>query len=336
VHAGAPSEDAAGGDHVAPGDVQPERGGCFGQRQIGRVGGVRGARRLLQDDGVVVVQEVQHAQHPAVVGVRLAVRSEGHRTSGARQPDPGEHVEVVDGVGVVDLPGRVVAALRQHREDRAVVAPCGDEGHRVEHGATGELVAEGHRTEAHHDQSGALGGFCVCRPTRADLVEQARLGLTGHDGEQVEELTGRRRLTRDASRDGEADQGWHGRSAAQGGELGDEERVAAARRHHRRRHVRADDRRHGCLGQRLEVHAPGPFGRQAAEEPIEPAGVVRLGAAPREHHERGQAAQAAAHDREQIEGGVVGPVEVLDDQHGGTAGAGELRQDRLLEGDLIT
>ena len=67
------------------------------------------------------------------------------------------------------------------------------------------------------------------------------------------------------------------------------------------------------------------LGRQLSEQDAQRVGPGQLVVAVRREHQRRQAAQPSRQVTEQVERGLVGPVEVLEDQHGGLG-------DRLRQG----
>ena len=153
--------------------------------------------------------------------------------------------------------------------------------------------------------------------------DEPELDAARDHGRELEHLARRGGERLDAQRDGLAHAGGDG-ARGRGQRLGDEEGVAARDRVQVRRLAPGAPReqRHGLGRQRAGLDPPHAFARERGQHaPHLGRGVVAAG----EDQAAGRAQQAAAQQRHEVERGVVGPVQVLDDQHGA---AGELVQGR--------
>ena len=116
--------------------------------------------------------------------------------------------------------------------------------------------------------------------------------------------------------------------ARRGERLGDEERVAARERVHGGRIATAarGQRLHRAARQRRELDAMHRAADDCPEQPVQRMARIELVAHRQDQH-GAHGVDAACRVAEHVEGGVVGPVEVLDDEDGGPL-LGELLQQR--------
>ena len=143
---------------------------------------------------------------------------------------------------------------------------------------------------------------------------EAELDLTRDHGRDLEHLARRGRERLDAQRDGLPHAGRDGAGGC-GQRLADEEGVAARDRVQVRRLAPGAPReqRHGLRRECLGLDPPHAFTRKRGQHaPHLGCGVVAAG----EDQAAGRAQQAAAQQRDEVERGVVGPVQVFDDHHG--------------------
>ena len=234
-------------------------------------------------------------------------------------------------LGVVGQPCRLVPG-RDHQvgQDLAVQldAPAGGDG--PLHRQAGQLVAEVQAATLAAEHPGGDALVDGRRVGPGDRLQERRLDAVGHDRGGVERAPGHRREPAGAGEHGVADGRRH--LPAGGAEhLGDEERVAAGGLVEA---VGVDplgmgQGGHGLPGQRRELEAAHPTrGRQVADDPAQRVPGPDLVVAVGHHHHRRRGGHPAADEDQQVQGGLVGPVGVLDHRHHRPASGVEQVQER--------
>lgn len=298
-----------------------------------------------------------HPQHPFVLDVGRRggtgpLREVG-RQAGGRQclrgfarglPVPGQ----LRRVGRRIVRRRAPAVLE--RPGGAAVQPGTLAGqHRAEHRLLRQLVTETvavgrrHQQEVVHRLAQRLLQYVV-RETGDGGEQQVVAGAADHGGRT-------QHLSRGGSQPGEAgvQRIAHGRRKAAGPAVGGEQflgeegvplRPAEEVVHEGRGGALPEEFAHLPLhlgtGQRRQpqpVHLPvaGQFGEQCADRMAGDQLVAPHG----DDQQDGVLAQYAGEEREQVTGGPVGPVQVLDDRHGGLALSGEQIRDPAEEASAV-
>ena len=194
-------------------------------------------------------------------------------------------------------------------------------------------MAEGHRLAVQYEHARVEARVDRVRPGAARLAEQPEFGGARHDRDELEHRARVGAQPGDARGHRVAHAAGH-LAARRGQRLRDEERIAAGEGAQARAVAArsAGEERDRALGQRRGLDARKALARERGEEAAElrPLGqpVRATGhdeAAARPH-------QPAREERQQVEGGVVGPVQVLHHEHRGRAGAHlvEERPEHLL------
>ena len=228
-----------------------------------------------------------------------------------------------DGVVVAGLhrmvqdPERIAARAGEQSAQHVRVQFQPDAGRqRFRDSPAGEFVPEGHDVTADFHDAGPLGLGDLCQVIDQD-AEQAQLGAGRYDRQPVQGTLSRRAQG--------ADPGQHRvddcrrRDGTRVGEhLGDEERIAAGEPEQL---AGIEVRRGGHVADRVrgEPRQPQPGGRHAAERAENAAqrmvpgqGVVAVG----HQQHRGQVLHPGTEVAQHVERRAVGPVGVLDDEHG--------------------
>ena len=289
---------------------------------VGQVALVRAA--LEQHRSLAHRQLAGPAQGARELRGRLAVRAQPRRVLAGHGRVPQHRGGVAGRLGVVGEPRRVGAARVEPLEHLAVqrrAAPRRDLGLERE---PRELVAEGDGAAVHPRHAGQqafverlVGG-----------VDQLRVGGAGDHGQALEQLARRRAQTGGAGEHGVADRG-RDRGGGRGQHLGHVERVAAgaAVQGVGVDPVRLGQRADRLGGQRrqldpLDAHGGGQLAEHHAQRP-------RLVVAEGDERERGHALHPAPEQAQHVERALVGPVDVLEHEHG----AGRLAQGVQQGGD---
>ena len=257
-----------------------------------------------QGRGVVVDRLTVGAERGGPLGGRGGVLQHGRR-----------HARLL---GVVGQPRRVVPG-RHHQvgQDLAVQLDAAAGGDGPLHRQAGQLVAEAQAAALAAEHPGGDALVDGRRVGPGDRLQERQLDAVGHDRGGVERAAGHRREPAGAGEHGVA----HGRRHLPAGgaeHLGDEERVAAGGLVEA---VGVDPPRagqggHGLPGQRRELEAAHPpGGGQVADDHAQRVPGPELVVAVGHHHHRRRAGHPAADEHEQVQGGLVGPVGVLDHRH---------------------
>ncbi len=231
--------------------------------------------------------------------------------------DREDGVDVTGRHRVVHQPRALGTILRaQRRDDGLVEQPHARHREAALDRAPRQLVAEPEAVGAILDHAGQLG-----RGQRAHGLAQQHRGQLGRDvrghhrkalerlaAVRVEVAQPREHRVLDARRD----------LPGRGGErLGDEERVAARQRVEGRGVApgAARQRLHGVARERRQLDAVHRAAGERAEQPVQGVARIEL-VAGRQHEHRADRLDAARRVAEHVEGGVVGPVDVLDHEDG--------------------
>ena len=262
-------------------------------------------------------QPVGEPQRPRVLGGRLPVGAERGRPRAATgawastarpSPAPSAWWASRAGSGAAPPPGQ------QRGQDAAVQLGPATGPKRPLHGQAGQLVAEADAAglPLEHPGGDALVHMGGCGPGRLD--QQPGLDRRGHHRGGVQDLPGRWGQPGRPGQHG-VHHGGRDRRIAGGEHLGDEEGVPPGRLVQRARvhPVRAGQHRHRLAGQGRQPQPAnrGRAGEVAGDQLHRVLGaelVVPVG----DHHQGGRGTEPAGQEPEQVQGGLVGPVEVLD------------------------
>ena len=241
---------------------------------------------------------------------------------------------------VVHQPGALRPLLRAQRRDHGrVELPAPDRRQAVLDRAAGELVAEGDAVGAVLEHAGGLRLGQRLEARAEQRGGEVEIDVPGDHRQLVERLAALGAEPADARQHGLHHADRDG-VAGRGQRLGHEERVAAG---HAVQGVRVGagagrqlaHRRARQRPQREPVH--GAAGEHA-EEAVQRVAGVDVVVAAGEHEQRADALDPPRRVAEHVERGVVGPVQVLDDEHGGgsapssSSSAAEHGVDRLPVG----
>jgi hypothetical protein len=266
-------------------------------------------------------EPVGEPQRPRVLGGRLPVGAERGRPPGGDR-GVGEHGGgVARPVGMVGQPGGVRGGAgpgEQCGQGTAVQLRPATGRQRPLHGQAGQLVPEADPAglPLEHPGGHALVHIGGCGTGRLD--QQPSLHLRGHHRGRVQDLPGRwgqpGRPSQHRIRHGGRD-----RLIPGGEDLGDKERVPPGPLVQRARvqPVRAGQHRHRLAGQGRQPQ-PAHQGRagQVAGEQLHRVQRADLVVPVGDHQQDGGRTEPAGKEPEQVQGGLVGPVDVLDHQHG--------------------
>ena len=280
---------------------------------------------LVEQRGTLVSAQQVAAQHLLVACDGLSVRTRERRVTCGRGTEGGHCGVIARRDGVVQDPGEVgVVAVEQHAQHPRVKLPPDAGGQRVDHRAPGQLVAERDRigTDLQHPESLGL------RDGR-QVVEQGPQQRQVHpgrdDGELVEACLRVRAQPAQPGQHGVDDGGGH-RLPGRGEGLGDVERVSVGQPVQR---LGVDARargqgRHRGRAQRPQHQAPHLRAGQSAEYTTQRMLPAEFVVAVGQQQDGGQVADPPADVPHDVQGRAVGPVHVLDHQHGGVRSAGQL------------
>ena len=273
----------------------------------------------VEDLGALALAEpVDVREHGLEVRERLPVRAGAHRLSRRVGPGGDDRLDVARLHRVVHQARQLGPRLgAQAADDREVELLAPDRGQALLERPARELVAERHVALAHLQHAGDLGLGQRPEAVAEQPGGQLEADLGGHDGELLERRAAFRRQAADPRQhslhhaDGD-------RLARRGERLGDEERVAAGDAVEGRG-VGAGARRqapHGVARERLEREPLQRGADEHAEEPLHRMLRVELVVAAGEHEQRPERPDPPGGECQHVERGVVGPVDVLDHEHG--------------------
>ena len=262
------------------------------------------------------------------MGQRLAVSAGPRRLARGLRTDREDGVDVAGRHRVVHQARALGTILRaQRRDDGLVEQPHARHREAALDRAPRQLVAEPESVGAVFDHARELG-----RGQRAHrLAEQDRgqLGrdVRGHHRQALERLAAVRVEPAQAGEHGVLDAG-RDLAGRRGERLGDEERVAARQRVNGGRVAAraARQRLHRIARQRRELDPVHRTAGERTEQPVQGMARIEL-VAGRQDEDRADGLDPARRVAEHVERGVVGPVDVLDDEDGRTL-LGELLQQR--------
>ena len=228
-----------------------------------------------------------------------------------------DRVDVAGLCRVEDDATRVGADVEQHLEYASVQFDTTRRGQRVDDGAPRELVPELHRLGPHGEQPGLLGGAQGPRPTGNEAGKLRRTDNRRHDGKL---LHARLRCEIEAAQAG-GDRIDHGARHVRGirrrDEFTHEVRVTARQGEHA---VWVDSAVRGELADGSRRQPPkrevAHVRPEVAEQPAERMPAVELLVAIGEHQHGVERVDAPGDEAQRIEGRLVGPVHVFDDEHG--------------------
>ena len=236
---------------------------------------------------------------------------------------------------------RVMGAL----DDVAVLAECFEgagvelaspqRGHRLFDGLAGEVVAEGLHPAVVDEQPGVDAVVEGRGVAVGDGLDQGHLGMAAEHSGGVEGVARGARQGRGPGEDDVAHR--HGEGAGLDGDrLDEEERVAAGGvvQGHRVDRPVAHQAAHRVHRERRDVDAGDVRAHERADGA--PDGVVGGEVvAVRRQDEAGERIEPTGDEPEQVEGGLVGPLEVFEHHHGGVRGRGQLGEHGVEDGRLV-
>jgi hypothetical protein len=253
---------------------------------------------------------------------RLVERAGGGRFTGGGQPVLDDLLGLAGLVGVVGQPGQLDAwELGERGEHLPVAGHAGAGRQPLEDGASGELVPEPDVGGVGLQHASTLGLVQRRGVIVRQALDQPALDLAGDRRQQLQRPL---RAVAELPEPGEhrvTDRRRHVHVRA-GEHLGDEEGVAAGGVEHRAR-IRAVpggellDRAGRQPPQREPLHV---LAGERAEHPPQRMVVAQLVVAVGEHQHAGQLRDTPGEVADDVQGGVVGPVHVLDDHQRGPVG----------------
>ena len=301
-------------------------------RLVAVVGEEGAAEAALEEHDAFLRRQIHRkAQGTRVLSRRLAMGADRVRARGGLGREPQHGARVTGGLGVVREPRGLRSADRRRGERRQggpVQRRPAVRRQRLLDRHPRQLVAEGDAVgrRGQHPRAEALveAGELVLAGQRVEQP-QLRVGL-GH-GDRAEQRRGRRAQARGAGQDRVADRR-RDVAIATGQHLGQEERVARrpAVELPRVDAVRLGELRDGIEREPRQLAAGDPLRRgQLAEH--DPQGVAKLElvVAIGGDDQRRRRVHLAREESQDVEGRLVGPVQVLEDEHGRRA-ARELAQ----------
>ena len=267
--------------------------------ELGPLG--RGQPIALGEDGVEVLDRL-------TVGAGDDGLSSGDRSGFEQQ------VDVIATNRVVDDPRRVLTAVMEMAGETAMEAHGLGRGQRVLHGVTDELVPEPDVRGITGDDPALLGRHEAGLAVPAEELDQLSFDADRHDRDRPHDLDVLRGELAEAADDRVLDASGE-IAGRRGDQLGHEQRVAAAGVEHLRgvpRRVDGEERdRVDAEGPEAEMGHVRPADR-AQQLPHRVAEAHVLVPVGDDDHE-GQVAHARRELADHVDGGVVGPVDVLDD-----------------------
>ncbi len=275
------------------------------------------------------VEPAGEAQRPGVLGGGLAVGPQRGGPLARGRGVPQHRVAVAGGLGVVGQPGGVGAGGVERRQGPAVQRDPAVRRQRLLDGHAGDLVAEADAVALADQDARGEAALELGHGLAGHGLEQRQLGTLGQDRDRVEQLAGARVEPGGPGQDRVAHRVGHER-AARGEHLGDEERVAAGQPVQPPGvDVAARQRGHARLAQRGERDPVDGLARQLAEHDPQRMRPVELVVAVGREHQHAGGLDAPGQQADGVEGGLVGPVQVLEHQRRdpGAAQGAEQRRD---------
>ena len=271
-----------------------------------------GARRE-QPGNHVGAQPVGEAECPRVLFRGFTVRAETRGPLGSRRREAEQGLGVISSFGMVRKPGDI-AAFTERCERPGMEIRALDRVDRLLDCPARKLVAEGHTAAVAPQHPGGEAFVEPLRLHAVELLEQPE--VRADDGSDVEHTPGLAAQAGHSSKHGVADARRHPFTVA-GESLGDEERVPAGETMELDRiDVEARGQRANALDrQRLQRDAPR--GRYLSQDNAQWVVAADLIVAVGGNEKRVRPRQAAAQVDEQVEGRLVGPVDVLEDDKRG-------------------
>jgi hypothetical protein len=222
-------------------------------------------------------------------------------------------------------------------QDPPVAGHAGAGGELALDGPAGQLVTEPDVPGVGLEHAAPLG-LVQGRRVGEQPLDQPALDPAGDGGQQLQGLLGLLPEAGQAGQDGVADRGRH-LDPGVGQHLGHEEGVAGGRRQHRGGvgAAAAGQLLDRTRRQRLQGQPPHLRGGESAEDPAQRMVVAQLVVAVGEHQHAGQGRDSPGQVAEHVQGGVVGPVDVLDDHRRRPAGQLLVHgpEHRVPAGDLV-
>ncbi len=305
--------------HLARLPTQPDRGPEPLDGLGEPVDQVAGVRPSLQQVGAPIGRQLgRAAQRPPVLRRRLAMRTARRRLRGRDRRELNDRIDVTRRLGMVRQPGRIGALGPQRVERDPVQSGAAQRLDLVGDGGTGEVVPEGDpvpRLDEHPGREAGVEPVGVLATQRGHQWERHR---AGDDRHSLEQRAGLRVEPGGAGHHGVAHRRWQLRPA-RSQHLGHVEGVAAGSAEER---LRVDLVRRRELADRVDGQGrqsqPFDAGRgQAAED--QPQRMVGAELVVPAGHD-GEAAggpHAAGQQHDEVQRGLVGPLQVLDDEQRG-------------------
>ena len=276
---------------------------------VDRVGG--GRQLFERRRPLVRGQPVEERRRAAVVGVRLAVRVDRRRAPRRHERIVGDDALGARRFGVVDDVGRVGVGRQERRKDLGVEPPSGRDRDARPDRVARELVAELHVPRVNLEQRPALRLLRSRRPVGQDGVEHGGGDTVRDDRDELDEPPFVVGEPGEASTDGVRNRTGQLVGRAGGEQLRDVERVAPGRGVDVVGTV-AGERRDRARGERLELE----HRRRRGENGVYRMARRRLTVPAREQEQHRERADAAREQGDHIQRRLVGPVHVLEHEHG--------------------
>jgi hypothetical protein len=250
---------------------------------------------------------------------------------------PPQHgLDVAGLAGVVDQPGQVdlpVGGGGQRLQDPPVQLPASQGRQRALHRPPEQLVAEPDRLGASHQQPAGHGGLDRRRRRPQRRLQQPQLGPGRDHCDQPHHLLGVRRQTPEAGQHQVA-HGHRDAGVAGGQDLGHQQGVPAGQRAQARHWAAGPPGQlgHRRLRQRLQPQVAHRLRRQPAHGRAERMVGRHLVVSVGEQQQRPGPLHPSPQEHQQVQGGLVGPVSVLDHDHPRPAPLVQLVQERGEDG----
>ena len=285
---------------------------------------------LVDEAGQVGVGEpVAVAQGGREVRERLAVRARGGGLAARERGVAADRGTIVGRRGVVHEPGEVGRGFDVQRGDhRPVQRAPAQRRQALLDGLAGQLVAERQPVRPRRHDAALLGLGQRVQPVAEQGVRQVEPDDRGHHRQLLDRGAGVVVEPRHPREHGVGHRDRHPR-ARLGQRLGDVERVAAGEGVQPLRVPVRPGRQpdHSARAERAQWQPHHPAAHQRAQQPVHRvAGGGRL-VAVGEHQHRGQVGDPPREVAQHVERGVVGPVQVFDDDRGDPR-PGQLRHHR--------
>jgi len=241
---------------------------------------------------------------------------------------PHDRVAVAGLGGVVDDAGQVgVLPPDQGLQHPPVQLHPARHRQRVRHRPAGELVPERHRGRRHRQQAALLGRHQRGQPARHQHLDQPPLHRGRDHGQLLQRLLGGRVQAAHPGQHRIHDRGRDAVALPAGEHLDDEKRIA---RRHGEHLVGVDPAGRAQPPDRVRRQAPQrqptdpARGRRLPEELLEGMLAGQLVVAVGQDQDSRQLGDPAGQVAQYVQGGLVGPVDVLDDQDGRVPGPVQL------------